>query len=879
MRRTAVAGHAGHRRRAAIEAVLKKHKLNGRGESTMCRLRDLVLASLLAMMACGSVAAGGRQPVLGQIAVPHAYYFREMYLPQLTAGPSAVSYSPDSREVIYSMAGSLWRQRLDSGVAVQLTDGPGYDYQPDWSPDGRTILYATYRNDALELATLDLATGHTALLTHNSAVNLEPRWSPDGKRIVWTSTTYNGRFHLFVADVVEAGLAGVTRLTGEAKSPLRRYYYSPYDHEINPVWSRDGRSVLYVSNRDHIHGTGGFWQMEARPGAPAHEIHYEETNWRARPDYSPDGTRLLYSSYLGRNGHQLWLMPAAGGDALPVSYGDWDEVGARWSPDGRQFAFISNRSGGLELWLQDAATGGQHRLEITERRLIAPTGRLQLAIRDAAGRPLAARVSVTDARGRFHAPDAAWIHGDDGYDRAERPFEAHYFHTRGEDFVTVPAGEVTVEVLHGFGQPLIVRKLTVAAGQTVAVDSAFGAGFSLATAAGRHWVSGDVHVHMNYGGLYRNTPAHLLEQAESEDLAIVNDLIVNKEQRVPDIAQSGRGRDPLSTATHVLLHGQEFHTSYWGHLGLIGLSRGTMLPGYAGYPNTAAASLAPMNADVADRAHAAGALVGYVHPFDEPLHPFDATEGLSNELPVDVALGKVDYIEVVGFADHRTTADVWYRLLNLGFRLPTAAGTDAMANYASLRGPVGMNRVFVAVGAQAVDTNEWLAALKAGRSFASNGPLLDFSLGGQPIGAELQLARPGRQAFTAHLRSIVPIDHLEIVCNGRVVRSLPLTGGRTEADVTGQLPLATSGWCVLRASSDRAEYPVLDNYPYATTSPIYVTMAGRPQRAPEDAAYFVAWIERVIEATGRHPDWNSAAEKDAVIARLREAQALYTARR
>ena len=72
---------------------------------------------------------------------------------------------------------------------------------------------------------------------------------------------------------------------------------------------------------------------------------------------------------------------------------------------------------------------------------------------------------------------------------------------------------------------------------------------------------------------------------------------------------------------------------------------------------------------------------------------------------------------------------------------------------------------------------------------------------------------------------------------------------------------------------------MLDNYPYATTSPVYVTVAGRRQRAPQDAAYFVAWIDRIIESTSRYPDWNSAAEKAGVIARLREAQALYAARR
>ena len=49
----------------------------------------------------------------------------------------------------------------------------------------------------------------------------------------------------------------------------------------------------------------------------------------------------------------------------------------------------------------------------------------------------------------------------------------------------------------------------------------------------------------------------------------------------------------------------------------------------------------------------------------------------------------------MGFSDHHITAGIWYRLLNLGFRLPAGAGTDAMANYASLRGPIGLVRVFL----------------------------------------------------------------------------------------------------------------------------------------------------------------------------------------
>ncbi|MBS0373434.1 MAG: CehA/McbA family metallohydrolase [Proteobacteria bacterium] len=833
-----------------------------------------LLSALLLAVGPGQGALAARQPVLGQIDLPHPYYFRELYLPQLTSGPSAVSFSPDSREVVYSMAGSLWRQRLDAGTAVQLTDGPGYDYQPDWSPDGRSVVYVTYRDGALELALLDLETGSSRLLTGEHAVNVEPRWSPDGRRLAFVSSRYHGHFHVFTAGVGAAGLEHVERVTGEQQSPLRRYYYSAFDHEISPVWTRDGSSLIYVSNRGHVHGTGGFWQQEARAGAPAHELHYEETNWRARPDLSPDGKRLLYSSYLGRNGHQLWLLPAGGGDALPISYGDWDEVGARWSPDGRTIAFLSNRGGDLALWLQDAVGGAQRPLAVTERRTLAPTGTLRISLRGEDGQPSAARVSVVDARGRFHAPATAWIRADDGYDRAERPFEAHYFHAEGEVSLSVPAGELTVEVLRGFTRPLETQRVTVAAGTTATVTSRAQPGFALATAGGR-WASGDVHVHMNYGGLYRDDPARLFAQAAAEDLELVHALIVNKEQRVPDIAWSGAGVDPVSTAQRKIVHGQEYHTSVWGHLGLIGLQRPTLLPGYVGYPNTAAASLVPTNAEIADLAHAGGALVGYVHPFDEALHPENAAEPLASELPVDVALGKVDYIEIVGFADHRITAGVWYRLLNLGFRLPAAGGTDAMANYASLRGPVGMNRTFVAVSRPGIDVGEWLDGLKRGHSFATNGPLLDFTLGGQPIGGELRLDGGRSVPYRVHLASIVPIDHLEVVCNGRVVRTHALSGTRTALEASGSLPLRDSGWCVLRASADRAEHPVLDNYPYATTSPVYVTVAGRAPRSPADAAWFMAWIDRVREATERHPDWNTPGERQGVLDRLASARAVF----
>ena len=380
---------------------------------------------------------------------------------------------------------------------------------------------------------------------------------------------------------------------------------------------------------------------------------------------------------------------------------------------------------------------------------------------------------------------------------------------------------------------------------------------------------------MNYGGTYRDTPPRLVAQAAAENLSIVEDLVVNKEQRIPDIAYFSTKPDPASTATNLLLHGQEFHTSYWGHLGLLNLTQHFLLPGYSAYVHTAAASLSPDNATIADMTHAQQGLVGYVHPYDSVPDPAkDAS--ITHELPVDLALRKVDYIEVLGFSDHKSTAAVWYRLLNCGFHLPTAAGTDAMANYASMRGPVGLNRVYANVPTGPLKIGTWLDALKSGRTFATNGPLLGFSLGGRQVGDELRLpAGENKVKISAWLRSFVSIDHLQVICDGQVAKDLKISEGGEKADIEDTIPISHSGWCLLRAWSEKSEYPLLDLYPYATTSPIYVTVEGSKVDRSADAAYFVAWIDRLIDGAKSNQEWNSEAEKNAVLGDLTSARKIY----
>lgn len=829
----------------------------------------LVHCLLAAMLASGAAAAG-REPVLKQVDLPHGYYWRELYLPQLTTGPSSADFFPDGQTLVYSMGGSLWWQRVDEDTAFEMTHARGaYDYQPDVAADGRSTVFVRYDGKAMELWRFDAETEEARPLTNNGGVNVEPRLSPDGKRLVWVSTAGTGHFNLFIADIDAQGLHNARLLLGERKSAIDRYYYSAFDHAINPSWSPDGETIHFVGNPEIAWGSGDILAVSARNPAQPWRVLGEETSWSARPELAPDGKRLLYSSYRGQQSHQLWLSTHDGAAPLPLTFGDPDRRNARWSPDGQRIAYIGNANGNTELVLMDVIGGASRVIAAKKWQYLQPRATLVLDIADAAGQRVPARVSVQGGDGRSYAPDSSWMHADDGFDRAVQPVETHYFHCDPPCRLSVPVGEARVTVQHGFAHGIAERRLAIAEGRQAneriqllanALPAEFG-----------EWISADLHVHMNYGGHYRNTPANLVRQARAEDLDVAWNLIVNKEQRIPDIAHFRGDADPASEAGTTILHAQEYHTSLWGHLGLLGLRSHFLAPDFASYRHTALASPYPHNGVIADLAHAQGGLVGYVHPFDWPIEP-EKEKSLSNALPADVVAGKVDYLEIVSFADHRATAEVWYRLLNLGFRLPAGAGTDAMANYASLRGPVGMNRMFLDTGGKR-DTAAVLQAIRQGRSFVSNAPLLGLRLGEARPGDTVDAG--GELAFRIGMRSPVPVDHLELVQNGRVLKSFELAGDRRQFDGEGRLALEHGGWILLRAWNDGADPRVLDLYPYATTNPIYLQHPGGAPGASGDAAYFVSWLDRVIAAAQARDDYNTAEERRETLEYLQRAREAY----
>jgi hypothetical protein len=158
----------------------------------------------------------------------------------------------------------------------------------------------------------------------------------------------------------------------------------------------------------------------------------------------------------------------------------------------------------------------------------------------------------------------------------------------------------------------------------------------------------------------------------------LNNLICNKEQRIPDIGHFSGAPDPVSTSQRILYHNQEYHPPFWGHAVFLNLTKHVIIPDYVGYQNTIVDSLYPPNTTPFRIVREEGGLAGYAH-------------GAGPNFATDLALENVDFVEV----NSLDAMEPLYRAWNCGYRVVASAGEDAFPNfYRSYI--IGSNRVYVA---------------------------------------------------------------------------------------------------------------------------------------------------------------------------------------
>jgi hypothetical protein len=231
--------------------------------------------------------------------------------------------------------------------------------------------------------------------------------------------------------------------------------------------------------------------------------------------------------------------------------------------------------------------------------------------------------------------------------------------------------------------------------------------------------------------------------------------------------------------------------------------------------------------------------VNYTHPAQNVKDPYLSAYS-AKELPVDVALGKIDSIDVMG-SNHFANMPVWYGLLNCGFRVPASAGTDCFLNRIPSRLP-GSDRAYVRVEGD-FSYDRWIQNLKAGRSFVTNGPMLELSIDGKGLGETIRRDTAGELRVQARVMTQYPVDRVEVIFNGRVVASAAELGDGRQVTLDQQIPIPHSGWLALRAGGP--SHAEQSRGVFSHTSAIYVEVAGKPADMRADAKYFLQWIDRL----------------------------------
>ncbi|WP_422929621.1 CehA/McbA family metallohydrolase [Singulisphaera sp. PoT] len=479
--------------------------------------------------------------------------------------------------------------------------------------------------------------------------------------------------------------------------------------------------------------------------------------------------------------------------------------------------------------------------------------------------PAAARVSIVGGDGKSHAPEGAAV-------RQTKRNES-YFYADGSFEVKLPEGQAKIELRGGI--ETIPQTLTIDGGKSTEMRVELKSWIDMAS---RGWYSGDSHVHLHTGGPISVGPAEALVAAKAEGVNYVNLCVSNNfGDDIRDAGLISGKPDEVSTDKHLLVFGEEMRSTIYGHMQFFGINK-LVEPQYTGFDDTPNRNDFPANFDMAVEAVRQGGVVTYGHPmFAGQPYPFGKdsakSHGAARELPIDAILGKVQAVDLMSYnCDEPLSAELWYKLLNCGFKLSACVGTDALLDRSTE--PLGGDRVYVKVNGP-LTMASWLEGLKNGRTFVTNGPITTLEVGRKGPGESHELAAPGSVRVSATVESYVPFDTLEILVNGKVATTEKVEGDpKPGARVTRfniELPIERSSWIALRVRG--ADNPLIFDGPvWAHTSPVYVKVAGAEIGSQEDAKYFVEWIDGMLEIVATRNRYEKPEDRAKVEALFRKAQ-------
>ncbi|MDA1273817.1 MAG: CehA/McbA family metallohydrolase [Verrucomicrobia bacterium] len=763
--------------------------------------------------------------------------------------------SPDGGQIAVSYQGSICTIPIQGGKLSRLSRGEGLDIEPAWSPDGETLAFVNSSGFfGGQLGLIRAGDGSPVQLRNPARAQGPLFFHPNGRRLL-------GRF-------------------GASGSQLKVSWYDLESGEIQPIsiqnlnsrsgigsyaLSNDGDWIVLVSSQDVPGEQGGndgpqadVWRIPSGGGEALRLFQHPARIYNLCWDAKDQG--LFVSTDLGVSHNDLWHLPL--NDPLraarKLTFGQADEDWPSTSRGGGLLVHTENPAGATSLIRMDTETGATSPVVVEDVDFREPTASLRIQVVDReSGSPTVAKVFVKLVNGKFHAPMGALYRVTGGLS---------HFYLRGETEFSVPAGKYEIIVMRGLEYRVHRSELELKGGDrrthSISLErwtDSYGSG----------WFSGENHIHANYGyGAWYNTPSSVLDQCEGEDLNVCNIMVANSDGNGVFDREFFRGRpDGYSGSRTILYWNQEFRSTIWGHMTLVNLPQ-LVEPIFTGFKDTTNPWDVPTNADIAERTRQAQGLASYTHPASNTRDPYTGAYSAKG-LPVDAALGRIDALDVMGHG-YDASLPLWYRLLNCGFHIPISAGTDCFLNrIPSL--PPGWGRAYVRLNT-GLSYRGWVEGLRAGRSFVSNGPMIEFHVGESGAGDAIQLDQPGSIRVRAKAWAQFPLEQLEIVYNGNVVGTGTVADDNLSASFDATLPLENSGWLAARTAGPIVPFFVGSRF-NAHTSPVYIVLKNRPLHAKADAEYFLEWIDR-LEVALKQRD-RIPVRKDHVELQLRTARSVY----
>ena len=500
------------------------------------------------------------------------------------------------------------------------------------------------------------------------------------------------------------------------------------------------------------------------------------------------------------------------------------------------------------------------------------------------GSPVYARVHITDEKGRYWPPrghqktiNIGWREDVGGDVRVSGKTYAYV----GPDFIVdLPVGKYHIEAEKGIEYESASMDFYVNSVDNKSQRLIFNRWINMENSG---WYSGDTHTH------FLNDHTAVLE-AQAEDLNVINVLATKWGELITNIHDVTGSPSLVSTDKHIVFFNEEVRHPFLGHAILhpirkliYPLSWGEGMEGvYGGY------DFPPM-AYQADKARAQGGLVTWAH--------FMSANG---EVAIDVALGKVDTIDLFTWVDvfkptnkhsdrpDSGIAELWYAFLNTGARLPVTAGTDKMMNTQV----AGSSRTYAHIDSGDFSYDSWIDALRNGRTFITTGPIISLKANNEDIGSVVVM-KPGEtirlEAEVRTLKDRYPVDKIEIIQNGKVVATQINDDQSELIKLSFESQINKSSWFAVRAYGARIlpnnTWPAIgsiygidppNGFPVmAHTSPIYAEIPGSKIWLEEDAAFLAKKCDVAINWAKTRAKFHTEIQRKEVIELFEKAREKY----